>query len=251
MNFSVSIEAVYGKSPFIQTFQELHKLGFERFEFWTWWDKDLDLLVKQALATHLRVSTFCTKFVSLVDPSQRLSYLEGLAESIQVAKKLGCDKLTTQVGNDTGRPSVEQVASLVTGLKAAGTMVQKAGLTLLVEPLNLREDHAGYFLSSSDQAFAVIDQVANSHVKVLFDIYHQQITEGDLIRRIQANIDKIGHFHAAGSPGRHELDNGEIHYPAVFAAIEALGYKGDVGLEYFPKKPPGIGLKKLAPRGTA
>jgi hydroxypyruvate isomerase len=114
-----------------------------------------------------------------------------------------------------------------------------------VEPLNIRVDHAGYFLSRSDEAFAIIDQVGSPQVKVLFDIYHQQITEGDLIRRIRANIGAIGHFHAAGSPGRHELDDGEIDYPKIFEAISSLGFEGDIAMEYFPVQAPLIGLKKL------
>jgi hydroxypyruvate isomerase len=83
-------------------------------------------------------------------------------------------------------------------------------------------------------------------VKVLYDIYHQQITEGHLIHNITTHIDKIGHFHAAGNPGRHELTKGEINYPAVFAAIEAAGFDGYVGLEYFPKQDPAFGLREVA-----
>ena len=107
-------------------------------------------------------------------------------------------------------------------------------------------DHAGYYLVRSDEAFAVIDEVASSHVKVVFDIYHQQISEGHLIHNITANIDKIAHFHAAGNPGRNELTIGEIHYPSVFQAILETGYDGFVALEYWPVEDPLAGLKQVA-----
>jgi hydroxypyruvate isomerase len=141
-------------------------------------------------------------------------------------------------------PRDDQHRSLVEGLRACVPYLRDAGVTLLVEPLNTAVDHSGYYLSGSDEAFDVIDEVGDPHVKLLFDIYHQQITEGHLIARITRNIDKIGHFHAAGNPGRHELDSGEIHYPAVFRAIDASGYDGLIGLEYFPLGEPLDGVRR-------
>jgi hydroxypyruvate isomerase len=191
------------------------------------------------------VTALCTKFVSLVDASQRDAYLQGLRETVDVAERLECRAVITQVGAELAHVARgDQRRSLVDGLRACVPILRAAGVTLLVEPLNTAVDHPGYYLSESDEAFAVIDEVGDPHVKLLFDIYHQQITEGNLIARITRNIDKIGHFHVAGNPGRHELDSGEIHYPAVFRAIEACGYDGFVGLEYFPLREPLDGVKR-------
>ena len=110
-------------------------------------------------------------------------------------------------------------------------------------------DHPGYYLSSSEEAFSIVKEVDSENIKVLFDIYHQQITEGDIIRSICKNIDLIGHFHAAGNPGRHELDSGELNYPNIFRQIQESGYTGFMGLEYFPVRPVGYGLKKLLEEG--
>ncbi|MFT6620803.1 MAG: hydroxypyruvate isomerase, partial [Limisphaerales bacterium] len=97
------------------------------------------------------------------------------------------------------------------------------------------------------EAFDIVDQVGSPNVKVVFDIYHQQISEGHLIRNIVSNIDKIGHFHAAGNPGRNELQRGEINYAEVFAAIRATEFDGYVGLEYWPlDEDPIIALKGVA-----
>ena len=140
----------------------------------------------------------------------------------------------------------QQHQSLVDGLKEAAPMLESADITLVIEPLNELVDHAGYYLTRSDEAFDIIDEVASSHVKVVFDIYHQQISEGHIIHNITSNIEKIGHFHSAGNPGRHELSHGEINYPVVFDAIRKTNYEGFVGLEYWPLKAPEIGLKEVA-----
>ena len=124
-------------------------------------------------------------------------------------------------------------------------LLEREGITLLVEPLNTLVNHPGYFLASSEEAFDIVKQVGSQYVKVLFDIYHQQITEGHLIANIRENITWIGHFHAAGNPGRHELSNGELNYEQIFKAIDETGFTGYIGLEYFPLEEPSIGLKHL------
>lgn len=246
MEFSVCVDAVYSGQDLEHSLQSVKRLGYNAFEFWTWWDKDMDRLAEIKDRLGLEVSCFCTKFISLVDSSQRDAYLEALRETIQVAKKLGCTKLITQVGNELKDVSREnQRRSLVDGLKACVPLLSEAGITLLVEPLNLLVDHAGYFLARSDEAFSIIDEVGSEYVKVLFDIYHQQITEGNLINTIRSNAARIGHFHAAGHPGRHELSQGEIRYEAVFAAISELGLESAVGLEYFPLAAPEAGLEQV------
>ena len=239
MNYSVCLDSVYPKDELYSGIEEIEKLGFQYVEFWSWWDKDVQAIKEKIERTKLSVATFCTKFIRLVDESARDSYIAALEETIDVAKVLDCDRLITQVGNDRiGVPREAQHRSLVEGLKTCVPVLEKSGVTLLFEPLNTYIDHAGYYLYSSAEAFDIVDEVGSENVKVLFDIYHQQIMEGNLINNIVPNIDKIGHFHSAGHPGRHELDSGEIHYPAIFKAIEAAGYTGYVGLEYFPETAP-------------
>ena len=125
-------------------------------------------------------------------------------------------------------------------------MLERAGITLVFEPLNDLVDHIGYYLVRSEQAFAIVDQVASESVKVVFDIYHQQISEGNVIRNAVDNIGRIGHFHAAGNPGRHELTRGELNYAEIFREIRESGYEGFVGLEYWPIDETEAGLKEAA-----
>ncbi|MBR5261383.1 MAG: TIM barrel protein, partial [Oscillospiraceae bacterium] len=103
-------------------------------------------------------------------------------------------------------------------------------------PLNVKVDHPGYYLTSSAEAFELVREAGSPNVKVVFDIYHQQISEGNIIPNIRKNIGLIGHFHAADNPGRMEPGTGELNYRKIFAEIDSLGYRGFVGLEYKPSK---------------
>lgn len=244
---SVCIDAVLANLPCDDALRIVADAGIDAFEFWCWWEKDLAELQAARDRHQLKIAAFCTKFISLVDPAARAEYLAGLKESIATAKQLDCPTLISQVGDfRPGVPRAEQHASLVDGLKEAAPTLEDAGVTLVFEPLNELVDHAGYYLIRSDEAFEIVDEVGSPRVKVVFDIYHQQISEGHLIRNITANIDKIAHFHAAGNPGRHELTVGEIHYPSVFEAIQETDYEGYVGLEYWPVKEPEAGLREVA-----
>lgn len=245
MKFSVCIDAVYEKKDFIQAMEEVHSLGYDRIEFWSWWDKDLKAIKQTADALGLEITAFCTEFISLTDKSRRADYLVGLQKAILLAEKLKCRRIITQVGDDTGEERAVQQKSIVTGLKLAAKMLEGKDITLLVEPLNNKIDHKNYYLTSSAEAFEIVDQVGSDQVKVLFDIYHQQITEGDLLRTIRKHISQIGHFHAAGNPGRHELSLSEINYEVLFAGIQTLPYEGCVGLEYFPIHVPRQGLREI------
>lgn len=234
MKPSVCIDAVFMNRDIEQAIVEVKNAGIPAIEFWTWEDKDLDKLKKAVLETGIEVAAFCTGFISLVDASKREEYLESLKRTIDTARELGCKTIISQTGAELQIPRAEQHESLVKGLKACVPYLEENDITLVVEPLNLRVDHAGYYLSSSDEAAEIMKEVGNSHVKMLFDIYHQQITEGDIIRRIREYLPYIGHFHAAGNPGRHELYNSEIDYKKVFSAIAETGYDGYIGMEYFP-----------------
>ncbi len=244
---SVCIDAVLQNIQLGEALQCLADCGYEAFEFWRWWDRDIEELLIERERCKMHVAACCTKFVSLVDPRSRDAYLGGLAESIASAQRLDCPVLISQVGDfRPGVPRSEQHDCLVQGLREAAAMLAGSRVTLAIEPLNELVDHRGYYLIRSDEAFQIIDEVSSPHVKVTFDLYHQQISEGNLIHNVVANIDKIAHFHAAGNPGRHELNHGEIHYPAVFDAIQATNYDGYVGLEYWPLDEPTVGLRQVA-----
>ena len=245
MKLSVCTDAVFYGQETTQALVQLSQIGWQAFEFWSWWDKDVEAILDAQTRLGLTAVSHCTHFISLVDETKRGEYIQGLMATIETAQKLGVKTIISQVGDELGIPRKVQKQSLVDGLKTAVSLLQAANMQLVIEPLNTLVDHAGYFLVSSDEGFEIIEEVNSPHVKLLFDIYHQQISEGHIIPRIVDNIDKIGHFHAAGNPGRHELDIGELNYSEIFKAIQATGFDGFVGLEYFPKGDPIAGLKEL------
>lgn len=234
MKLSVCIDAVFMGQDVETSIKKVKAAEIGAVEFWTWEDKDIEKLKRAKRETGMEIAAFCTGFISLVDAPERSKYIDSLKRTIAAAKELGCKIIISQTGNELPISREEQHRSLVDGLKECVPYLEEADMTLVIEPLNLRVDHAGYYLSSSDEAFAVMKEVGSPNVKMLFDIYHQQITEGDLIRRIREYIPYIGHFHAAGNPGRHELYHSEIDYKKVFEAISETGYNGYIGLEYFP-----------------
>jgi hydroxypyruvate isomerase len=245
---SLCIDAVFGNLSFEQACQETVKANISTIEFWSWWDKDLTDLQTAVNRYDLSISCCCTRFISLVDSNQRAAYLQGLSDSIIVAKRLNIDTLISQVGDFiNGVPREKQKQSLIDGLSAAVPLLESSGITLVVEPLNELVDHQGYYLVKSAEAFDIIKQISSPNIKVLFDIYHQQISEGNVINNILSNIEHIGHFHAAGNPGRNELQYGEINYSQVFSAIKQSEFKGYVGLEYWPKTDdPILSLQEVA-----
>ena len=113
-------------------------------------------------------------------------------------------------------------------------MAEEAGVTLLLEALNTQVDHPGYWLSSSDMGAELCREVGSQRLKLLFDCYHMEIMEGDLIEHISRHADVIGHFHAAGVPGRHEPFVGELDYAPLVEHIRSLGWSGVMALEYRP-----------------
>ncbi len=244
---SVCIDAVLEGQSLEDALQLVADSGYRAFEFWAWWEKDLDQINAARQRHGLEVSACCTRFISLTDPRLRDEYVKGLEQSIVAAKNIACSTLISQVGDlILTAPRDEQHDSIVCGLKRVAPLLESESVTLVIEPLNELVDHPGYYLIRSDEAFQIVDEVDSPNVKVVFDIYHQQISEGNLLPRITENIQKIAHFHAAGNPGRHELTRGEINYPEIFRAIEATGYKGHVGLEYWPEENPEIGLRGVA-----
>lgn len=242
---SVCIDAVLNRMPLERALETVAQAGYSAFEFWAWWEKDLDVLKRQRDRLQLQIAACCTKFHSLVDPQTQAAYLAGLQESIAIAQQLDCPVLISQVGDlRAGVPRQEQRKQLVQGLRAAAEFLAGSSITLAIEPLNELVDHPGYYLVHSEEAFEVIDEVGCEQIKVTFDIYHQQISEGNLISNILEHWDRIAHFHAAGVPGRHELQPCELDYSQIFDAIRRTGFSGYVGLEYWPQHDALLGLQR-------
>jgi hydroxypyruvate isomerase len=174
-----------------------------------------------------------------------------LAESerlLPIAKADGVPSLVVFSGNRAGISEEEGLANCIAGLKRVAPLAEKHGVTLVLEILNSKVDHHDYQFDHMSFGVAVVDAVGSERIKILYDIYHAQIMEGDVIRTLQQNKDRIGHYHTGGVPGRHEIDETqEIYYPAICKAIVATGYQGYVAQEFVPSRDP---LASLAQAGT-
>ncbi|MBR4235712.1 MAG: TIM barrel protein [Clostridia bacterium] len=250
MKYSVCASAVYAGVPLAEAIPRIKDAGYEAYEFWSWWDQELDAVDAARKQAGLKTAAMCTRFAALNDPSKRDMYIEGLIASIDTAKRLDCPVLISQVGHEIPKMTrQEQHKSIVEGLRACAPILKKAGITLAIEPLNTLVNHKGYYLYRSDEGFDILHEVSSPNVRLLFDVYHQQIMEGNIVQNLTRNVRDIAHVHIAGNPGRHEpYENSELDYSTVLKALKAAGYEGYVGLEYLPLRDPDESLRILPER---
>ena len=181
----------------------------------------------------------------LTDAKKRSEWLQRTDATLAYCRDANIGAAIVCTGNlAKGLSRTQMRQNVLEGLKATVERAEKAGITLLLEPLNDKVDHAGYFLTSSDEGAALCREVNSPRLKLLFDCYHMQIMEGDLTGHIRKNLDVIGHIHSAGHPGRHELWLGETNYPFLVRQIEVMGYQGIFALEYTPTLEPSASLRK-------
>ncbi len=175
--------------------------------------------------------------------------LAGFERMIPRVAEFGFPNIITFSGNRRGMSDDEGLRNCALGLKKLIPIAEKHKVTVIVELLNSKVDHKDYMADHTVWGVELCKQVGSERLKLLYDIYHMQIMEGDLIRSINDYNAYIGHYHTGGNPGRNEIDETqEIHYPAVMRAIVATGYKGFVGQEFVPKRPDPIASLRQAIR---
>ncbi len=204
--------------------------GYQTVEFWDWFGRDWERLLAKKEELGLEVAAICAKDRgNLEDPSQREKALAGLRETIPVAQKFRCPNIIVTAGDcfEGDRAAAKQ--SIVDGLKAMAPLAEAAGVTLVLEPIS-----GGYFVDSAEP-FEILREVNSPAVKLLYDIFHYQMMEGNLTDTIRQNLDLIGHLHAAQVPGRCEIVEGELNYSYLIRALREMGYPYYFGLEYLPR----------------
>ncbi len=165
--------------------------------------------------------------------------LRELRETIPLAASAGVPSVIAMFGNRRGRSEADGMAACIEGLRAIAPVAEQHGVTVVVELLNSKVDHQDYQGDHTAFGAAVIDGVGSPRVKLLYDIYHMQIMEGDVIRTIREHSARIGHFHTGGVPGRHEIDDTqELNYRSVARAIADTGFAGYVAHEFVPSREP-------------
>lgn len=172
---------------------------------------------------------------------------EAFRKNIPLAAKLGIPNVITFSGNRNGMSDEEGAKNTITGLSRLKKIAEDNGVNICIELLNSKIDHHDYMCDHSAWGLLVVQAVNSPRVKLLYDIYHMQIMEGDLVRTIQKNIDWLGHFHTGGVPGRHELDGTqEVQWDGVMRGIAATNYRGYVAHEFLPARDPLTSLRQAA-----
>ena len=245
MKKSVCIEMIFTEVPFEDRFNLAKESGFDYVEFWTWKDKDIQRIKELCQSYGLMIASFSgDQNYSMIDEKQKDDYIAFTEESIETARFLNCCHLVLH-SNALGENGVvinhypdisgyDKIAGMTDVLKALAPRAEKANVTLVLEALNSKVDHAGNFLTSTKEAAGLIRNVNSPFIKVLYDIYHMQIMEDNIIQTLKENIDAIGYIHMADVPGRHEPGTGEINYKNVVKTLKTIKYDGIIGFEFTP-----------------
>ena len=251
--FAVNVEMWFRNLPPLDKSTErldaVARLGFSGFEFWPWKGRDINAIAKKCNELKLTPVQFTAWGFSpgMNDPKNRELIVPAIKDACEVAEKLGVELLCVVAGNDiAGKTNQEMHAVVIEHLKIAGEVAAKNNKTLMLEAMNGRVDHKGHCLYTTDDTAAIIKAVDNPHVKIMHDLYHRQIAEGDLHGHITEHFKDIAYYQLADHPGRHEPGTGEINYTAVFKHLNKLGYKGWIGLECTPKGDPIEGARAVA-----
>ena len=237
MKISACIDMMFSALDFDDKFGAAKNCGIDTVEFWKWTNKDIDAVAEKLKNLDMTLSIF-----NIDSRDEQLSYdlsrgilndgraedfLKALEESIPVYKKLGASAMIVLIGEH--KEYCEE--NVLKCLMAAKPLVEKENVTLIIEPLN-DIDRQGYCMPWAKPVFELLRKVNSKNIKMLYDIYHQNMMGDFSLEDIKENIDIIGHFHVADCPGRHEPGTGNVDYVNIIREINNLDYSGHIGLEY-------------------
>jgi hydroxypyruvate isomerase len=241
--FAANLTMLFTELPFMERFAAARAVGFDAVEYLFPYAYS-----KEELAVVLRANGLKQVLHNLpaghwesgergiaCHPDRVTEFRDGVALAISYAKALDCPQLNCLAGKlPAGVPREHAHATLIGNLGFAAAALKEAGIRLLIEPIN-SFDIPGFFLTRTDQALAIVDEVGSDNLFVQYDIYHAQRMEGELGATLRNHLDRIGHIQLADNPGRGEPGTGEINYAWLFRHIDALGYRGTIGCEYKPR----------------
>lgn len=238
---SVTIPAVYEDVPFDEGVERAAAAGVDAIELFDWDHDRLDDIAAVAadhgvdVAGVLLQNGMPDTDPAMTHPNQVDDAIADLRETIRAAEELDAASIVTTVGAAQDDHSLHvQHRCVVDTLRAVADEAERAGVTVSIEPLNIRVDHPEYYLTSVREARDIVEAVDSPGVQILFDCYHTQVSDGDIIATLQECSDHIGHYHVADVPGRHEPGTGELNYRRIAAVIAKTGFDGYVGCEFWP-----------------
>ncbi len=199
-----------------------------------------ELIGKTLDRLHMRMGVFVAHKINWTEPTlttndaaKRDTFLKEIRESVDIAKRVGARWMTVVPGHVDRRPHIDyQTANVIESLKRASEILEPHGLVMVLEPLNTLRNHPGMFLREVPQTYMICKAAGSPSCKILFDMYHQQITEGNIIPNINAAWDEVAYFQVGDNPGRNEPGTGEMNYRNIFRHIHGKGFTGIVGMEH-------------------
>jgi hydroxypyruvate isomerase len=236
--FSVMLWTVEPKLSFDQRIEKVAEAGYRAVELvneYDHWTKE-DFARSRSRMHSLGITVDACSGIqtSICDPSQREAFLAEIRAKLPIIEELECTRLILLTGNRVSELSHEQMrASCIEGLRQAADITAPQGTELLLENID-PEENAQYFLTSVAEGFEIVRAVGNPKVRFLYDFFHEQISEGNLISKLQKNLDLVGLVHVADVPGRHEPGTGEINYANIFRKLGELRYSNYVAMEFMP-----------------
>jgi len=239
MQFSLCIDSIYPKENLEEKLIRIKQAGFKFIEFWDWRDKDFELIINSGL----KVSNFSGNRISSLILDNKEKIIQEVDASIDAAKKLKCDRimLLSDILEGDGSVKINSLSSekkllhLDDNLRILVEVAKKRDIMLVIEPLNSLKDHKNYFLDNFLITLELIQLIDSEHLKILYDIYHMQIMEGNVLETLQKYHQFIGYIHVANVPYRCEPWTGELDFKFILKELSKI-YSGFVGFEFFIKE---------------
>ena len=238
---------IFRDLPFEQCLENVAEAGYRAaelvHEFEKWSDQDIRHVNAKKRSLGISFDATAGVWKGVADPAARQAFLADLEKLLVVADKLECPGVIVLSGDriDGLSPMAQHQSSIET-LKRAADIASKRKVTLLLENID-PEENPRYYLTSVAEGFEIIRAVDHPHVKFLYDFYHEQIAEGNLIEKLEKNIPQVGLVHIADVPGRHEPGSGEINYANIFRKLAELNYQRYAAMEYIPVGDPVVSLR--------
>ncbi len=245
-SLSIMLWTVFRDLPFPQRLEKAREAGYRAVElvdeFKNWSKNDFAEARRKKRELGIEFDGTTGVWMPLADARAREAFLKSLREFIPTMRELECTRLIMQTGdNIPGLSPAEMHANCIETLKRGGDLVAENNIELLIENID-PEENPKYFLTTSAEGFEIVRSVGNPHVKFLYDFFHEQIAAGNLIAKLEKNIDLVGLVHIADVPGRHHPGTGEINYSNIFRKLAELRYSRYAAMEF---KPLGNPVKEL------
>lgn len=239
---SIMLWTVFRDLPFEQRLEKVAEAGYRAVElvgeFEKWSDEDYRNAMRKKQSLGITFDTTAGLKHGVGDPAVRDAFLADLRRLLPICERLECPSIIVMSGNVVPTLTHEQQhASCIEGLKRAADVAERKNIRLLLENID-PEENPKYFLKSVAEGFEVIRSVNHPHVRFLYDFYHEQIAEGNLIEKLEKNIDLVGLCHVADVPHRHEPGTGEINYVNIYKKLAQLGYDRYIAMEFMPTRNP-------------